>query len=163
MTLGSPPLPIPAGPYGTIHTFGAHTSTPTTVVSQANLGSTLNAPLSITVSLSADGTPGFPLQPAAGDVYCVHVQMTESGGPHVFCMDLAEPMKFAVPFVRVQNLSNVPLLSGAGLAMLALLLGAAGLFAAKRRGANEFAKRANEFAPTGDCGDSCTAPRSRGR
>jgi hypothetical protein len=82
--------------------------------------------------------------------------MIESGGPHVFCMDLTEPMKFAVPFVRVQNLSNVPVLSGGGVAMLALLVGAAGWFAAKRR-------HATESALTADCADSCIAPRSRRR
>jgi len=133
VTLASPPLPIPAGPYGTIHTFGAHTPTPTIVATQANLASTLDTPLSITVSLSANGTPGFPLTPTAGDVYGVHVQMTESGGPEVFCMDLNVPFKTAVPLVSVQQVSDIATLSAVNLATLAALLAIAGLFVARRR------------------------------
>lgn len=135
MTLASPPQPIPAGPYSTIHTFGAHTPTPTTVASQGTLGTAVDAPLAIAVSLSANGTPGFPLAPAAGDVYGLHVQMSESGGAAVFCMDINVPFKTAVPFVAVQQASNIPALSPIALATLALILAGTGLFAGTTRSA----------------------------
>jgi hypothetical protein len=131
VSVSSPPLPLAAGPYSTTHVFGANTGTPVTVVSKGTLAAQLDPPLLTNLSLSFNGTPGFPLSSAAGDVYDVRVQMTESSGPEVFCLDLTIPFKTAASLVKVASPSGVPLLSGAGLAMLALLVAACGLLAVR--------------------------------
>jgi hypothetical protein len=131
VSVSSPPLPLAAGPYSTTHIFGANTATPVTVISKGTLAAQLDPPLVTNVSLSFDGTPGFPLSSAAGDVYDVRVQMTESSGPEVFCLDLTIPFKTAAPLVKVVSPSAVPLLSPADLALLALLVAACGLLAAR--------------------------------
>ena len=132
VSVSSPPLPVAAGPYSTTHVFGADTGTPVTVVSKATLAAQLDPPLLTNLSLSTNGTPGFPLSSAAGDVYDVRVQMTESSGSEVFCLDVIVPFKTDAPLVKVVSPSGVPLLSHAALAMLALLVAACGIVAARR-------------------------------
>jgi len=131
VSVSSPPLPLAAGPYSTTHVFGADTATPVTVVSKATLAAQLDPPLLTNLSLSFNGTPGFPLSSRAGDVYEVQVQMSESGGPEVFCLDLTVPFKTDAPLVKVVSPSAVPLLSRADLALLALVVAACGLLAAR--------------------------------
>jgi hypothetical protein len=126
MHLASPAPPIPAGPYDTLLTFGDSPSV--TIHSQGNVGQDVDAPVTTLVSLSTDGTPGFPLTPAAGTAYALRVEMTEAGGARVFCLDLTVPMANARPFVSVRTLPGVPTMSGVALASLVaalLVLGAA--------------------------------------
>jgi len=129
----SPTLPLAAGPYSTTHTFAGQGTLPVTISYDANLAAQINAPVITTVGLSSNGTPGFQLAPAAGTAYAVHVQMTESSGAEVFCLDLVEPLKTATPFVTIQGASNIPMLSRASMVMLAVMLSAMGLFVAQRR------------------------------
>lgn len=121
VTLASPPLPLPAGPVVTTHVFGAKSATPVTVAQNAILGSDLNLPVTTTASLSFEGTPGFPLNPNGG-AYGVHVQMAESDGMGVFCMDITVPLKSG-GLVDVITPTEVPSLSRVGLALVALLIG----------------------------------------
>jgi len=137
MTVTSPALPLGAGPYVTTHTFGGRTALPVTIVERANVAMDVNAPVTVTVGLSFDGAPGFPLAPVAGSAYAVHVQMTEPGGAEVFCMDLIEPLKSAAPFVIIQRPSAVaiPTLAPDGLAVVAVMICAIALLGKRRRGA----------------------------
>jgi len=127
--LTSPVPPVPAGPYDTLLTFGDSPSV--TIHSQGNLGQDVDAPVTTTVSLSTDGTPGFPLTPTAGLAYALHVEMTEAGGGRVFCLDLTVPMKSDAAFVDVRTLAGVPALSGAALTLLFATLLALGVAAAR--------------------------------
>lgn len=126
VNLASPTLPIPPGPYNTLRTFARHDFLPVTVLSRANLGMQIDAPVATTVGLSFNGTPGFPLVPVAGSAYDVHVQMSESSGAGVFCLDLVVPFKTDAPFVTIPG-APVPALSPAGVLMLAAMLFATGL------------------------------------
>jgi hypothetical protein len=125
-------LPLAAGPYSTTQTFTDGTQS-VTINSRANLGMRLDAPLTTTAGLSFEGTPGFPLTPTAGSAYATHVQMTESDGTRVFCMDLTEPFKTAAPFVTVQVVASTPTLSRAGELILVVMVSGLGLFMARQR------------------------------
>jgi len=127
----SPALPLAAGPYTTLRTFGDGGTQTVTIHESANLAAQVDAPVTTIVGLSFNGTPGFPRAPVA-NAYAVHVQMTESGGAGVFCMDLVEPFKSATPFVRIQRASDVPMLSHAGTLLLPVMLAATALFAMAR-------------------------------
>jgi hypothetical protein len=129
VSLTSPAPPVPAGPYDTLLTFGDAPSV--TIHSQGNLGQDVDAPVTTTVSLSTDGTPGFPLMPAAGLAYALHVEMTESGGDRVFCLDLTVPMKSDAPLVSVRTMAGIPALSGLALTLLFTVLLALGVAAAR--------------------------------
>jgi len=131
VTLIKPPLPLAAGPVGTTYVFGANSPTPTTVVQSANLASDINLPVTTTVSLAFEGTPGFPLK-ANGGAYDVHVQMTESDGTGVFCMDITVPLKSG-GLVDVIAPTALPSLSRVGLALVALLIGVCATLAIRRR------------------------------
>ena len=128
-----PSLPLAAGPYSTTRTFGGHGTPPVTISYHANVAVPIDAPVTTTVGLSFNGMPGFPLSPVAGSAYAIHVQMTESSGSEVFCLDLVEPLKTATPFVTIQDASNIPMLSRASMVMLAVILSAMGLWVAQRR------------------------------
>jgi len=132
VTLIKPPLPLAAGPVGTTHVFGANSATPTTVVQSANLASDINLPVTTTVSLAFGGTPGFPLK-ANGGAYDVRVQMTESDGTGVFCMDMTVPLKSG-GLVDVIAPTAIPSLSRVGLALVALLIGVGATLAIRRIG-----------------------------
>jgi hypothetical protein len=101
-----------------------------TILSKANLATPVTAPVTATVGLATNGTPGFPLASAAGDVYQVHVQMSDPGGP-VFCMTLNIPMKSASPFATILDV-RAPTLSGAAAIALAAMLLASGLVAGRK-------------------------------
>lgn len=133
VSVTSPTLPLAAGPYSTTRTFAGHGTLPVTIIYHANLGTDVDAPVTTTVGLSFNGTPGFPLAPVAGSAYAVQVQMNESGGAEVFCMDLVVPLKTATPFVSVQGTSSIPMLSRASVVLLAGMLSTVGAFAARRR------------------------------
>ncbi len=128
----SPVLPLAAGPYSTTQTFTDNGAS-VTIAEKANLAAPVNAPVTTTVGLSFNGTPGFPLVPAAGDVYDIHVQMNESGGAGIFCMDMVVPFKTATPFVSSQQVADTPTLSTAGVITLVVMLLATGLFAGARQ------------------------------
>lgn len=123
-----PPLPLAAGPYSTTQTF-TDSGASVTIADKANLAVPVTAPVTTTVGLSFNGAPGFPLVPAAGDVYGVHVQMNGSGGAGVFCMDMVIPFKTAAPFVSIQGVADAPTLSTAGAIMLVAMLLGTGLVA----------------------------------
>lgn len=131
----SPALPLAAGPYVTTRTFAGRTTLPVTIVDRANVAADINGSVTTTVGLSFDGAPGFPLVPVAGSTYAVHVQMIESGGAEVFCMDLVVPLKTATPFVRIEQPPAIPIptLSRSGMVMLAVMLFATALLSALRR------------------------------
>jgi hypothetical protein len=130
----SPALPLPPGPYSTVHTFAANSAHPTTIVEHANVAAPIDAPVTTTVGLSTNGVPGFPLVPAAGTAYTVHVQMAESGGAKAFCLDLTEPLKTAAAFVAIQQASAVPALSRpAAILVLTLMLGVVAALGLRRR------------------------------
>jgi hypothetical protein len=69
----------------------------------------------------------------AGSAYGIHVQMSESSGAEVFCMDLTVPLKTATPFVTVEKPSNIPAMSRSALIVLATLLVGVGTFVTWRR------------------------------
>ncbi len=131
VSVTSPSLPVAAGPYTTTETFNG-IGTSVAIVSKANIATTVDAPLTATAGLSSNGTPGFPLAGAAGNVYQVHVQMSASGG-EVFCATVNIPLTTASPFVSVQGVPDAPTLSMAGLIALALMLLATGALAGRRR------------------------------
>jgi len=133
VSVTSPTLPLTAGPYSTTRAFTRQGTLPVTMLYHANLGMDVDAPVTTTVGLSFNGMPGFPLAPVAGSAYAIQVQMTEAGGAEVFCMGLVVPLKTATPFVSVQEPSNIPMLSRAGVVLLAGMLSAVGLFVARRR------------------------------
>ncbi|HJU22770.1 MAG TPA: hypothetical protein VJ891_09690 [Casimicrobiaceae bacterium] len=133
VALTSPTLPIAAGPYVTTRTFAGASPTPVTIVDHANLAADIGAPVTTTASLSFEGTPGFRLTPVAGSAYGIHVQMSESNGAEVFCMDLTVPLKAATPFVTVEKASNIPAMPRSGLVLLATLLVGVGTFVTRRR------------------------------
>jgi hypothetical protein len=133
VSVTSPSLPLAAGPYFTTRIFGTSGTSQVTVLYHANLGTQVDPPVTTTVGLSFNGIPGFPLKPVAASAYGVHVQMTESGGAEVFCMDLVVPLKTATPFVTVQEATSLPLLSHAGVIVLTAMLSAMGIFATRRR------------------------------
>ena len=130
VTLIKPPLPLLAGPVSTTYIFGTKGATTTTVVQNANLASDINLPVLTTVSLSFGGTPGFPLK-TNGGAYDVHVQMTESDGTGVFCMDITVPLKRG-GLVEVIAPTGIPSLSRVGLALAALLIGVCATLAMRR-------------------------------
>ncbi len=132
VNLAGPALPVPVGPYTTMRTFASRGSLPVTILSRANLGMPIDAPVVTTVGLAFNGTPGFPLVPVAGSVYMVHVQMSESSGAEVFCLDLDVPFKTAAPFVTIQG-APIPALSPAGATALAVMLCTAGFIVMRRR------------------------------
>jgi hypothetical protein len=132
VSVTSPTLPLAAGPYSTTRTFGTAPSS-VTIISHANLGAQVDAPVTTTVSLSSNGTPGFALVPVANGAYKFRVEMTETGGARVFCMQMTVPLKSAAPFVSIENPPGVPVLSHAGMLATAVMLGSAGLLAARRR------------------------------
>ncbi|HLX27178.1 MAG TPA: hypothetical protein VKV24_01670 [Casimicrobiaceae bacterium] len=132
MFLTSPALPIAAGPYVTTRTFDVGSPTPVTIVDHANLAAHVNAPVTTTVSLSFDGTPGFPLTPIAGSAYAIHVQMAESGGAEVFCMDFVMPLETAAPFVSIEKPSNIPAISRSGSVGLTTMLLVIAFFVMRR-------------------------------
>jgi hypothetical protein len=133
-TLTRPALPLAAGPYVTTRTFTG-SAAPVTILAKANLATPVTAPVTATIGLAENGTPGFPLVSAAGDVYNLHVQVNDPGG-EVFCMTLNIPMKSASPFATILNV-GAPTLSRDGLiAMVAMLL-ATGLLVGRRRARKE--------------------------
>jgi hypothetical protein len=130
VTVNSPPLPVKAGPYVIVRTFTREGAS-TTIASKGTVGKDV-VPLTTTLSLSFNGTPGFPLKPQIG-VYSLHVQMTEASGQEVFCFDLNMPLKTAVPAVRVAATPSIPVLSPTALGMLFLLIAGIGLFVVRVR------------------------------
>ena len=128
-TLTGPALPLAAGPYVTTRTFTGDAAS-VTILSKANLATPVTAPVTATIGLAANGTPGFPLVSAAGDVYQVRVQMSDPGG-QVFCMTLNIPMKSASPFATILNV-GAPTLSSAGMIALAVMLLGTGLVAGRK-------------------------------
>lgn len=132
MYLTSPALPIAAGPYVTTHTFDVGGPTPVTIVDHANLAADVNAPVTTTVSLSFDGTPGFPLTPVAGSAYAIHAQMAASGGAEVFCMDLTVPLETAAAFVSIEKPSSIPAISRSGVVVSTTMLVVIAFFVMRR-------------------------------
>ena len=132
VTLTSPTLPVAAGPYVTTRTFAGASPTPVTIADHANLAADVTAPVTTTAGLSLGGTPGFPLTPAAGSAYGVHVQMTEASGAEVFCMDLIVPLKTAAPFVSIEKPPDIPTISRVGVVVLTTMLVAIAFFVVRR-------------------------------
>ena len=130
VSVAAPPLPLAPGPVTTMRAFGPP---PWTMISQANVGASVDPPVATTVSLMTNGAPGFPLSPSAGDVFAIRVDMRESGGARVFCMDVSEPFKEATTYVSVHTVPGVPALTWGGTLLLVVALVAAGLLAARRR------------------------------
>ena len=132
VSVTSPPLPLAAGPYSTTQVFAGKDGGPsTTVVSKGVLAAQLDPPLLTNLGLSFNGEPGFPLNPAPGSASNVRVQMTESNGTQVFCLDLTVPLRSG-SLVTVVSPFDIPVVSPACLAVMALLVAACGLFAARR-------------------------------
>lgn len=126
MNATSPPLPVAAGPYNSFHTFVANdgSGASVTVASQATVGQSIAAPLT-NLSLTFNGTPGFPLPPIPGN-YEARVQMTLASGPEAFCADLSLT---DIAFVNGAASSQVPTLSAYGLCALLFSVGGLGLLA----------------------------------
>ena len=131
VSVTNPPLPLAAGSYSTLHVFGDKSGKTTAVVSKGNLAAQLDPPLTTMISLSFNGTPGFPVQTVNG-AETVHVQMTDANGAGVFCLDMTVPLK-SLPFGGASTRPGIPLLTPIGLAILALLVGGCGIIAARRR------------------------------
>lgn len=130
MSLTSLPLPVAAGPYNSFHTFVANdgSGASVTVASQATVGQSIAAPLT-NLSLTFNGTPGFPLPPVPGS-YEARVQMTLASGPEAFCVDLTLT---DVAFVTGATSSQVPTLSAYGLYALLFFVGGLGFLALLRQ------------------------------
>lgn len=124
VSVTSPPLPVAAGPYDAMQTFTASGGASVTVVAKANVGQSIVAPIT-TLTLTFNGTPGFPVRPVPGS-YEARVQMTLPGGAGVFCFDqnLTD-----VAFVTAVAPAQIPTLSYGGLLALLLLVGGLGFLA----------------------------------
>jgi hypothetical protein len=96
-------------------------------MTKATVSQDVGAPL-VNLSLTFNGTPGFPLQPIPGN-YAARVQMTLPSGAEVFCVDLA--LK-DVAFVNVVTAPGIPVLSHYAFLALLVLVGGAGLLALRR-------------------------------
>jgi hypothetical protein len=126
MSVTSPPLPVAAGPYSTSHTFTSPdgSGASVTVTTKAQVAVALSSPLT-NLSLTFNGTPGFPVPPAPG-IYKARVQMTLPSGAEVFCADFTLT---DISFVSVATPVQTPTLSWHGRIALLLLLAGCGLFA----------------------------------
>ena len=122
-------LPVALGPYNTLDTYG-HGSGSFQVVTKAALKMSVEPGVQTSLSLTFNGTPGFPLAPAPG-IYQAQVQMTQASGQRVFCAAFSLPN---LSFVNVApQPAPAPALSGPGLVALMLLVAALGSFAWWRR------------------------------
>jgi hypothetical protein len=130
VSVTTPPLPLAAGPYNVAHTFTSQggNAASVTVVTKATVSQEVGAPLT-NLSLTFNGTPGFPLQPIPG-TYAARVRMTLPSGAEVFCVDLALEN---VAFVNVATVPEIPMLSHNAFLALLVLVGAAGFLALHRR------------------------------
>ena len=130
VSVTGPHLPVLAGPYNATHTFTSEGGggASVTVSTKATVGQDIDAPLS-SLSLTFNGTSGFPLPPAPGN-YTATVQMTLPSGAEVFCVDLALT---DVAFVNAAPAAGIPMLTRPRLLALLALVGGAGLLALRRR------------------------------
>lgn len=128
----SPTLPLAAGPYVTTQTFTDNGASET-IADKANVASPVGGPVTATIALSFNGTPGIALTTSPGDVYDVRVQAQQAGGGEVFCMHVAIPFKTATPFAAAQVAAGAPTLSGAAMLALVALLLATGIPAFRLR------------------------------
>ncbi len=89
LTLVSPALPIPAGPISNTQTLTSSNpgSQPITMNSNVNVKQSITS-VDANLTLNYNGTPGFPVPPAAG-TYSATVQASESGGQEIFCFDVS--------------------------------------------------------------------------
>jgi hypothetical protein len=128
MSVTSPPLPLAAGPYSLTHTFTSPDGSGASVVvnTKANVGQAISGPLT-TLSLTFNGTPGFPVPPVPG-AYEARVQMTLPSGAEVFCFDLTLT---DLSFVSVAP-PQIPILSWYGRLALLVLLAGCGVLALRR-------------------------------
>ncbi len=125
--LYSPTLPISAGPLHAAQTFfsAAPGGQPITIKTKGNLGTTLSA-VNATLTLTFNGTPGFPVSPSPG-TYEATLQMTEPSGAGILCFDITLQ---DAPFVLVSM--PVPALLPRGLAAIALALAVSGTLVLRR-------------------------------
>ena len=131
VSVTGPPLPLPAGPSNVAQTFTSQggDAASVTVMTKATVSQDVGAALT-NLSLTFNGSPGFPLQPIPGN-YSARVQMTLPSGAEVFCVDLA--LK-DVAFVNVATAAPaIPMLSHYAFVALLVLVGGAGVFALRRR------------------------------
>jgi hypothetical protein len=126
MSVTRPPLPVAAGPYTTSYSFTSPdgSGASVTVTTKAQVAVALSSPLT-NLSLTFNGTPGFPVPPAPG-IYEARVQMTLPSGAEVFCADFTLT---DISFVSVATPVQTPTLSWHGRIALLVLLAGCGLFA----------------------------------
>ena len=130
LTLVSPSLPIPPGPSNITHTFPPYIAgaKPITIVFKGNIGQAITSANAV-FTLTYNGSPGFPLVNDPAGVYHATLDVTETSGQRVFCIDLGSPRtSFVLPAV-----TPIPDLSTAMQVLLLAALIAAGLYALRFR------------------------------
>lgn len=108
-------LPVPVGPFFNSVTlpYGGEPSTkPFVLQIHANIGEAIPQ-MEARFWMTFNDVSGFPVSPTVGG-YKAHLSITEPNGKGVFCMELAEPLKFQttevavverVPFERFKTFS----------------------------------------------------------
>src|SRR5579872_735770 len=91
LTLVSPTLPFPAGPTNMTQVFTSSNpgSQPVTIQTSASVAQSITS-VNATLTLTYNGTSGFPVPPSAG-LYEATVQANESGGQEIFCATFSLP------------------------------------------------------------------------
>ena len=89
LTLVSPALPIPAGPTNITQVFTSSNpgSLPVTIQNRTVVAQSIPS-VNATLTLTYNGTPGFPVPPSAG-TYQATLQASESSGPEIFCFTIS--------------------------------------------------------------------------
>jgi len=131
LTLVSPSLPIPPGPTNITQTFTSFNpgAKNITILCKANIKQAITS-VNAVLTLTYDGTPGFPQVNDPLGVYGATLVVTENSGQGVFCFDLNTPLTSLV----AASATPIPDLSFWTRAMLTAALAAAGLFALRLRG-----------------------------
>jgi hypothetical protein len=130
LTLVGPSLPVPAGPTDIMQTFdpinpGAF---PITIHCRANVAQAITSANAV-LTLTYNGSPGFPQVNDPLGVYEAKLAVTESSGQGVFCFDLISPR---TSFLAA-SATPVPSLSAAARALLLAGLCVAGLYGLRLR------------------------------
>jgi hypothetical protein len=130
LTLVSPALPIPAGPTNTSQTFqpASPGANPITITSAANIKQAITS-VNAVLTLTYNGTSGFPQANDPLGAYEAKLAVTEDSGQGIFCFDLISP---GTSFVAA-TATPVPDLSFKTQALLIAALLASGLYALRLR------------------------------
>jgi len=129
LTLVSPTLPLPAGPTSNTRVFTSSNpgSLPVTIQSNATIGQSITS-VNATLTLTHNGTPGFPVPPSAG-TYQATVQANESDGQEIFCFTFSLPnisfVETATTSITLSSSTN-PAVAGQAVTFTAAVISSSG-------------------------------------